>query len=575
MSLAYIYFTFSAALNALVSTYLGFLILFKDRRNKINITLSLFSFAVALWSYAYILWPLAITREQALLSFQLLHIPACFVSIFYLHFVVDWLGIYKKRRPIIIIGYILSIFFGSSTFSSLFIKDMIPRFSMRYWAVPGPLYAYYLLMFFGLFLYSSYLLLTNYFREKGTRRVQILLILVGIGLSFIGGSTNYFLWYNINIPPYGNILASSFVVFTVYAIVRYNLLNIKLIATEATLLVMNVLLLFRFIISRSIGEFILNTVILIGSLILSAILISSVRREIKRREELERLSRALEEANEKLKEMDRAKTDFLSIASHQLRSPMTVIKVGVGAILDGVFGPMKEKKQIDALNKILENAERLIDLIGDYLNISRIEMGRLQYTFKEVNVCGLAKETVEEYKQRASVKGLTLTFKGAQKVPVAVCDEEKIREVISNIVDNAIKYTPSGSIDAHCEYLTKEKMIKMWVKDTGLGLSSEEMKIIFQKFRRAGQKNLRRRDGEPIEGSGLGLYVAKMFLEAHGGKIWSESEGKGKGSTFAFVLPLKPKTPPAPAAPASPTPTPVTTSTSKDPAALPESIKNG
>jgi len=531
MELSYTYFAFSATFNAFVSTFLGFLILFKDKKNKINASLALFSFGVALWSFAYILWPIAKTKELTLLSFQLLHVPACFVSIFYLHFVVNWLGQYEKKKIMILFGYAASLFFACLTFSRFFIAGMVPKFAMRFWAVPGVLYHYYLLMFFGLMLYASYLLIREYLISEGEKKKQIALVLVGIVLSFFGGSTNYFLWYKINIPPYGNILASSFVIFTVYAIVRYNLLNIKLIATEGVLLIMNTLFIFRSIISSGLYETIANTLILVGSLVLSFILISSVKREIRRREEMAKLAKSLEEANLKLQELDRQKTEFLSIASHQLRTPLSIIKGYIELIEDGAYGKptVKIKETLDDMD---ESNERLVKLVDEFLDITRIEQGRTKCNFEEKDIKEIVESVVSELRPKAEPKGLKVSIEYKTNDTKLTVDEEKIRHVAFNFVDNAIKYTERGAINVSAEELNDGIAVR--VKDHGIGFDKVDEANFFQKFYRG--ENVK---GTNVTGTGLGICVCKKFIENHGGMVWAHSEGIGKGSEFGFWIPRK------------------------------------
>ncbi|MDP3244455.1 MAG: ATP-binding protein [bacterium] len=559
------------------SIILGFFVYLKDYKAKMNRTFTLFCFSVAFWSAGYYLWQISIEGEEALFWSRVLMAGATFIPIFYLHFVLHFLDIYKDKKRTLFFGYFLFFIFFFLDFTPYIVKEVRPALSFEFWPKPGAAFHPFLALWFFYTSYSTYLLLCGYKFSSGIKRVQIKFILLGMIIGFIGGSTNYLLWYGIQVPPIANPLVALYVVMVTIAVLKYNLMNIKVIAAELLTSAIIIVLSSQVFFAKTLLDGILRFIFLLLVTIFGLLLIHSVKGEVRRREEVEQLSRELAIANEKLKEMDRAKTDFLSIASHQLRSPLTVIKVGVGALLDGTFGPVKEPKQIFAMNKIFENADRLIGLIGDYLNISRIEMGKIQYNFKETDVGALVKEITEEYKQRAATKGLKLSFKSAKKMPLAICDDGKIREVITNIIDNSIKYTSAGSVEVKCEYITPpapltpvversafttgqalrgepregitskggKGEIGVSVKDTGLGLDSEEMKIIFQKFRRASDGNLRRREGEPVEGSGLGLYVAKMFLEAHGGKIWVESEGKGKGSTFYFVLPLKPTVNPA------------------------------
>jgi len=214
----YIYFTLSSLFNAVVSTIFGVYVFWINKKHPVNITFALFCFSVAAWAYPCIFLTLAKTATSVFLLFQLLQVGACYISILYFHFVVNWLYLYPKKKISVYVGYVLATFFALSIFSPWFIQGVVPKFSMRYWAEPGILYHFYLLMFFGYFFYASYLLIRHYWNQTGFKKYQIKFVLAGIVLSFLGGSTNYFLWYNINIPPYGNILASSFILFTVYGV---------------------------------------------------------------------------------------------------------------------------------------------------------------------------------------------------------------------------------------------------------------------------------------------------------------------------------------------------------------------
>lgn len=229
----YIYFAFSAIFNTIVSILLGFFILFKNTKSEINRSFFYFCVAVAFWSIFYIGWPLSKTASETLFWFRLLHIGACFTPITYFHFVVNWLGVYRQKKIIVYFGYFLAAFFSLFVFSHYFIAGMIPKFAMRFWAEPGILYHFYLLYFFGFAILSSVLLYLSCIKISGIKKYQIKCILLGMALSFIGGSTNYFLWYNINIPPYGNILGSCFVVFSAYAIVRYRFMDIRIVARKS------------------------------------------------------------------------------------------------------------------------------------------------------------------------------------------------------------------------------------------------------------------------------------------------------------------------------------------------------
>lgn len=240
----------------------------------------------------------------------------------------------------------------------------------------------------------------------------------------------------------------------------------------------------------------------------------------------------LEDANSHLQELDRAKSEFMSIASHQLRTPLTGIIGYLSMILEGDYGKV-DPAQNKVMAQVYEASRRLVRLVNMFLNVTRIEAGRFTLTFTEINFVDLVKSEITELLPTANQKKLQLSLDPAtaDTIPVMV-DADKIRDVILNLIDNAIKYTQEGSIVVKVEYEGKNK-VRFSVKDSGVGVDPKEAKELFHKFvRGSGIARI-----QP-NGSGLGLYIVKKIVEGHAGKVWMESEGEGKGSTFIVVLPL-------------------------------------
>jgi len=232
------------------------------------------------------------------------------------------------------------------------------------------------------------------------------------------------------------------------------------------------------------------------------------------------------------KMIEQMKTEFVSLAAHQLRTPLSAIKWTLRMLLDGDLGGITDEQR-NFIEKTYKSNERMIDLINDLLDVTRIEEGRYLYKPVRTQMETIVKFVVDSYQDEASKRQLKIEFKAPKKkLPSVLIDVEKIRLSVQNLIDNAIRYSkPGGKVTVSVGYAKKE--LEVIVKDSGVGIPADQQKRIFTKFFRAA--NVMRMD---TEGSGLGLFIAKNIIEAHGGRIWFESE-EGKGTTFSFALPVK------------------------------------
>lgn len=255
-----------------------------------------------------------------------------------------------------------------------------------------------------------------------------------------------------------------------------------------------------------------------------------VTRNLTLYEQLEEANTRLVHANDELSRLDKAKTEFLSIASHQLRTPLTAIKGYMSMILDKDYGPYPEKMETP-FKDVFESAQRLIALVNDLLDVSRIASGRLELHIQAVDIFKLTGSVIDEIRPKASNKGIDLVVENKISPNTFVkADEEKLRQVVINLVDNAIKYTPKGRVVVRIE--SNGPKLKYSVIDSGIGLTADEIPQLFHRFMRTPEAVL-----VETEGTGLGLYVAKTIIEALEGNIRVESAGLGKGSSFIFELP--------------------------------------
>jgi PAS domain S-box-containing protein len=231
------------------------------------------------------------------------------------------------------------------------------------------------------------------------------------------------------------------------------------------------------------------------------------------------------------KSMEKMKTEFVSITAHQLRTPLSAIKWTMNMMLDGDLGPVPEGQR-DFLQKTYQSNERMIRLVNDLLNVTRIEEGRFLYDLKPQNIIELTEKIISPLKELAEKKGLKFIFeKASTKVPPIYVDQERFGIALQNLVDNAIHYTMRGRVLVSTAYDGQKEEFYFMIKDDGIGIPSEQQKRVFSRFFRA--PNAIKTE---TEGTGLGLFIAKNIVEAHGGKIWFESE-EGKGASFYIMVP--------------------------------------
>ncbi|MBF8250348.1 MAG: Histidine kinase protein, partial [Candidatus Levybacteria bacterium] len=618
------YYTLSAFINFVTSIILGSIVLIRNPKNKINYSFSLFAFAVALWSISYFFWQIAVSYNSALFWTRVLMAFAIFIPAFYTHFVLALLGIIKKKKTFLLLTYgIFSAFFVINVTSPYFVSNVKPVLGFHFWPTPGLFFHPFLVLWLAYVIYATYLLYVAQNKETGTKKIQTKYILLGMIIGFIGGSTNYILWYGIPVVPFGNILVSIYVALTAYAIVKHRLFDIRFIVARAIAYIILVLILGAF---YSAGIFILGAIFignggnynnqLITSMILALImafsfqpiraylekitdkiffknnynsnellsrltkiLASTLRlddlsrktlsqlfsamhiskgtfyifqnnhpplsisagfsekdkynehamkkicankrimildeenneenkkamqsldasiilplfvgenmhgllllgnkrsgdiyfskdievlkifgpevsvalenvkayEEIRRfnitlKEEVDRATKDLQNVNVKLQQVDRLKDEFVSLASHELRTPMTVIKSYLWMMLDKNNVKALSEKQRMYIDRAYASTQRLINLVNDMLNVSRIESGRFTLNMKSLDLGELINTVYAEMLPKAQEQKINFQFaRPLQPLPKVSADPERIEQVLINLIGNSLKFTP-------------------------------------------------------------------------------------------------------------------------------------
>lgn len=244
---------------------------------------------------------------------------------------------------------------------------------------------------------------------------------------------------------------------------------------------------------------------------------------------LKHTTHQLRVANRELRQVDAMKSEFLSIASHQLRTPLAVMKGYIGMLTGGMLGDL-QPPQLATLKKMQGATEQLIALVNHLLDVSRIESNRLQVRLEPVDLCKVMGEVVGFIQGKADERHLNLAYTPSSDACTVSVDAEKIKEIFMNLLDNALKYTDNGGVKVDIQ--KKDTQVEVSIVDTGHGLTKQDMDNLFKKFVTGSASK------KVSTTTGLGLYVCKKLTEAMGGTIVAQSEGHDKGSTFTVSFPL-------------------------------------
>jgi signal transduction histidine kinase len=529
---------FSAAAFAF---FIGVAVLWQKKDSAIHQLFFLVAFNTGFWSFSSTMADVSRDYDVALFWARMAIIGPFFLSaaflIFSYYFPARTGHISVAKAFAILLPSIIALLLVATPYN-------IESITLRDWGTdftPGPLYT---ALFVQLLLYFS--LAARHFVStyKKTQdpivKKQIIFLCLGMILVVVSGVfTNLVLplvFHYTKSSVIGPAATAFFVVLTMYAILRHGLLNLKVIAAElfsGALVFISFTDIFQ---AQSVDQFAYHGLLFLVTLVVALLLVKSVSSEVRRREELHVLTLKLEEANEHLKEMDQLKSEFISIASHQLRTPISVIKGYISLMLEGAYGkvdgPLREKLQSMSLMN-----ERLVQMINNMLNVTRIEKNKIDYVCATTELAPIMERAVTEMSFKASQKGLALAFDAAGSEGLeAYVDGEKLQEVLTNLVDNAIKYSPKGTITLRAKRMAKAKGAMITVEDQGLGMSAETAANVFQKFYRAKDVAVARETG-----TGLGLYIVAIFVRNMGGDVWIERSAPGEGTVVAVTLPSQPK----------------------------------
>ena len=538
-----------------VALFLGLFVYFKSGRNLLGKVLLSISFSFSLWTLInLIIWTNS-NSEWIIFLWSILGFLYIFICLNVLYFFCVYLdkqdiNLIKKLIFLLIILPSIVLIPTSLDLTSFDLTncEAVENTSFN---------NYYYGVGFLIFIWIFFLSFFRYWKSDRFARKEILILTVGVELFLLSFFTTGYLasfLNNFELEQYGLFGMTFFMGVLAYMIVKFQAFNINLIGTQALVFSLFILIASQFAFIQNPINRALTGITLILLTIFGYSLINSVKREVRqrealavanreiseRKEELQKISDHLSEANAKLKELDNAKTEFVSIVAHQLQSPPTTIKGYSKLLEEGSYGELSSEQK-DVIKKIYNANEQQVEFVADLLSVSRLESGRVSFNFESCQVQDICQEVMDNLVIKAKEKGLNLEFRRPEKIlPEIKIDRAKIRESITNLVDNAIKYTKRGGVVISLKgcSLSEEKCLsvdhlRIKVSDTGIGIPADEIPRLFSKFSRG--KDVKRLNAG---GTGLGLYVVKMIVEGNRGKVWVESDGDGRGSKFIIELPV-------------------------------------
>jgi len=469
--------------------------------------------------------------ERALLVNQLGYLIFSFIPAIAYHLSATYA---KQNVPgYLYAGYGSALLFSALLWSPSFVTE-VQQFEYGCYAQAGALhhlFVLYALTFIALALYGVF---SKWKRDQATPHVNALklhgavllavLVLTGLALLPAYGMPVFLELYAV--AP----LLSVLLVLTAFHTNRFRL---RIIAIQTFVVYVAVASFVQIFLVDSAPLRVTSTIVSTFVVMFGVLVTHNTMVELQMREKGERLAKYLANANTRLRDLDKQKTEFVSIASHQLRGPIATIIGYTSLIQDGSYGPVNEKLN-EPLSRIFESGRRISIMVDDFLNVTRIEQGLMLYRKTLCDVNGVVRTAVEESRPIAEKHGLSVTYTPFTEDQVMLlADQTKLALVFQNLIDNAIKFTPSGSISVSLQESDTHDRIFVTFSDTGVGISHEDISNLFTKFNRASNANT-----ASVYGAGLGLYIAREIIKAHDGWIHVSSGGLGHGATLTIELPV-------------------------------------
>lgn len=495
----------------------GLFVLKQNPSSKNNILFSLTCLALAIFDISFLFGINTTDLELARLIW-LGNIATIFIVIFYAHWTFSIIDYRQDNRLAIKIIYIVGIALAAACllFQDLWIAGVSPKLYLNSFIDPGPLYGLMVIYFYAVAIYAFVRLLFAYREGNPEEQNRYKYFLLAGAAGYLTGASAYPLTWDIPLDPIASMLTSLFVIPLTYGIVKSDIMDFNIVARKAA----------SYGIGIGLISGILLTISLLNNWFLSKypdlgyatvpVIAGTVSFFIGRYFWL------------RLKESENMKYEFITVAAHKLRTPLTRIKWGIGSLMDTIE-VLGDRKMLNSMNLATEQLIHIADVL---LEAAESDNRDYNYHYVLADFVEVIKEAVRDASRDAALKNITISTEIEAEIPPVHIDIDRINSVLGVLLENAITYTPEGGAITVRAYA---RGVVAWceVSDTGIGLSPEESRNIFGRFYRS-----ERAIKTDTEGIGLGLYMAKTIISRHGGVLTATSEGEHKGSIFSFSVRL-------------------------------------
>ncbi len=528
MSLSSLIISHNTTLTAILTLALGIWAYFDKRTDQKHIAFGTMLLAVSAWTFSLVLWRNSDEYETKMFWLRMIFFVGSFIPTLFLIFSLAFRM--KRRIPLPLQALIVApqgVLFALAFFSKSLValgRNGLPELGLGRLVFAAH---------FAILLVIALAVLFSVSHQPDAKdRQKLLFVLVGAIVAFnsifglLYGTTFTKVPDALLIANVGLVIGMFFMASAILQ--RSFLVELRMLGPQLFVMFLLFVIIFNIVVTETTIDPALRITMIVILACYVGLSTRTLLSQVRHARQVEVMSEQTFKLNEELMKADKMKTRFVSLASHQLRSPISGVRMYLQMMCAGDFGAVLPK-QSEVLSTNVLVLNRLSETIDTFLDAAKIQLGKLELFKNETAVGPMITRVVEELRPAAFKKGLALNVEVPRKLPEVTCDEGKIMHVLANLVDNAIKYTEAGSVTVSA--ISHGDSVSVCVRDTGIGLTQEEKNQVADVFKR-GMEAVRLDTG----GSGLGLYIVKNILDAHGSSLVLESEGRGKGSSARFLL---------------------------------------